>query len=113
MKTSAILETVCARMNVDIHEVRGAKRNRELAEARKVFCYTSRKLFRKTYKEIGKEINKDHATAMHAERTCGILMSAYKDFDRIVNQIIQDLSGGATVELVSFKIKEIKIQENQ
>ena len=106
MNTTTILQTVCYRMNVSIEDIRGPVRSRKLAEARKVFAYVCRKLTRTPFHLIGKEVNKDHSSIIYGVRTCEILMSAYKDFDFTVNQILSDLSTEYKGEEVKLKIQE-------
>lgn len=106
MTTTTILNVVCYRMNVSVEDIRSSVRSRKLAEARKVFAYVCRKLTRTPLHIIGKEINKDHSSIIYGVKTCEVLMSAYKDFDRVVNQILSDLSTEYKGEEVKLKIVE-------
>jgi chromosomal replication initiation ATPase DnaA len=64
-----ILQVVCTHFGVDVEQVKGVGRKAELTEARHYYCFLASKAYC-GYKlvQIGKEVNRDHATVLHAKR---------------------------------------------
>jgi chromosomal replication initiation ATPase DnaA len=60
-----ILRVICEINDVDIVDVKGKSRNKELVTARREYCYFAYNVSKKSMKKIGAKINKDHATVLH------------------------------------------------
>ena len=81
-----IIELVCEFTNQDPKEIKGQSRKREIAEARQVICYLSRKYTPCSLGEIGVFLgDRDHTTVLHSCEKISDLLSI-KD-DRIVDII--------------------------
>jgi len=60
-----ILRVICEINDVDIVDVKGKSRNKELVTARREYCYFTCNVSKKSMEKIGAKINKDHATVLH------------------------------------------------
>ena len=73
IELNAILKAVCYINQVDIFDVKGKRRFRELVTARREYSYLACKLtqlsennpYHNSLATIGAEINRDHATVLH------------------------------------------------
>jgi chromosomal replication initiator protein len=65
-----LLPIVAEYYGVPTREILGASRRKEFAMPRMVFCWMCRLYLEKTYPEIGRFLNRDHTTILHAARTC-------------------------------------------
>ena len=63
-----ILDEVCKKHNVTAREIRSRRKLRQYAMARFEFCYRARNETEFSYPVIGKFINKDHTSVLHAIR---------------------------------------------
>jgi hypothetical protein len=64
-----ILQTVCNHLKVEVHRVKSRNRLREYCTARHIYCYLATQSYGgHTLVNIGKEINRDHASVLHAKR---------------------------------------------
>lgn len=63
-----ILKYICEVDEVGVFDVKGKRRFTKLITARREFCYIARRITNKSLAEIGGEINRDHATALHHVR---------------------------------------------
>ena len=69
-----ILDIVCTYHQVEVEEIRGPSRNRELVNARQMFCNLAKKLTRHTVSNIGKKINRDHSTVVYSHKIVDTLL---------------------------------------
>jgi hypothetical protein len=65
MQLEDILRDVSNKAGVHIADLKGTSRKREFSEARQIFYKRARMLTKETLKNIGKTVNKDHATVLH------------------------------------------------
>ena len=62
-----VQETVAKYFNIDAKDLRGSKRNNEVAFPRQIAMYLCRKVAQMSLPQIGKDFGKrDHTTVMHA-----------------------------------------------
>lgn len=64
---SFILTAVTEATSIDVSEIVGPSRDRDVAEARMVACWVMRQQGM-SYSAIGRTLHRDHTTAMHAVR---------------------------------------------
>lgn len=87
-----ILDAVCSHFQVSEEAIKGSnrKKNRVLARHFYMFFLKEKKIF-KTLKEIGAQVNRDHATALHAINKLKHWIENYQDIKEIYNNINQKL----------------------
>jgi hypothetical protein len=82
-----ILDIVCTYHQVEIEDIKGPGRNRELVSARQMFCSLAKKLTRHTVTSIGEKINRDHSTVSYSHKIVDTLLEYDKflqyDYDTI------------------------------
>ena len=61
-----IFKAIRKEMKVSKEEIMSKKRDRKLVEARQMFCLLARKHTNESSGEIGKAINRDHATVLYS-----------------------------------------------
>ena len=112
MNPQIILNSVAHFFAISEDEIKGAKKPRPIAEARKVYFYLSRRLTKYSFNSIGDLVNKDHATVMHGVKSCSQLMDVYPDFRDQVNQLERELIGEkeSNVERVKLIIQENRLK---
>ena len=64
-----ITEAVCRHFNIPEKMLVTASRKREIAQARMVVMYLAREMTNKSLVEIGRQLNRNHATVLHAIST--------------------------------------------
>jgi len=83
-----VLETTCSVLGVSKDEVRSSNRLAKIVYARHIFCYLAyNTTFNKTLKEIGKFINRDHASVIHGKLKIQTQFDLYDDVAAHVKQI--------------------------
>ena len=60
-----IIQIICTNNDISIELFLSNKRDRYLSEARAAYCIIARKTTSKTTNQIGKKINRDHATVIY------------------------------------------------
>lgn len=87
-----ILNIVCTHLGVSVEDVKSTSRKAEITEARHYYCYLASKAYC-GYKlvRIGKEVNRDHATVLHAK-------------SKILNYLDVDLETVKTVQILMQKL---------
>lgn len=89
MKFDAVLKTVCECLQVPTSAVLSKSRIREVVDARHfVMWIMCRQPSRLTYGKIGKMMNRDHATVLHAKRKVDEVVSVDPLFRRKFNLVI-------------------------
>lgn len=64
-----ILNVVCTHLGVNIEDVKSGSRKAVFTEARHYYCFLASKAYcGYPLVRIGKEVNRDHATVLHAKR---------------------------------------------
>jgi hypothetical protein len=83
-----VLSVVCEHTGVTRDEMISQTRAAEIVAARHAFCYLAyHAINNHTLKEIGKVINRDHATVLHGKNK----IQDFIDFDKRVKKLITDL----------------------
>ena len=87
-----IMKVVCEEFDLDIDLITSKKRQREIVDARHIFCYLASKAYgRFTLKQIGAIVNRDHASVLHAKRKVKDLMEYDREMNALVLKIIRKL----------------------
>lgn len=87
-----ILKSVCDYFNITEEEIKGKKKNREIALPRQIAMYIMRTVANLTYPMIGELIGgRDHSTVMHAEKVIKKMIEEDNDIKNIVNDIIHKM----------------------
>jgi hypothetical protein len=87
-----IMKVVCEELDLDVDLITSKKRQRNIVDARHIFCYLASKAYgRFTLKQIGGIVNRDHASVLHAKRKVKDLMEYDKEMNMLVNTIIRKL----------------------
>jgi chromosomal replication initiator protein len=81
-----IKDKICKYFNITLIQIDNKTRKREITQARQVGMWCEKKLTNKSYKQIGSNYGKVHATAMHAVKNVDNLIETDKYFK---NQIIE------------------------
>lgn len=83
-----IEEEVCKYFDIEPEMINSKSKKQEIAQARQIAMYLSRKLTDKSFSNIGEIIGKrDHATVLHACKTVGNLIETDKKIRSSVNEI--------------------------
>ncbi len=86
-----VFETVSKKLGIPVDEIKGTKRNREIAYARHLSIYLIRKLTNLSLPNIGKVLKKDHSTIMSSLRTVEKQLGANTQTDADVNELLKEL----------------------
>ena len=84
-----IISQVCKFYNVDESVLRGAQKNKGVAEPRQMAMYLIRKLTNLSLPDIGKEFGRDHTTVLYAIRKVEV---ALKNGDQTMQNNIRDIT---------------------
>ncbi len=83
-----ILNVTCKELNVTPEEVRSENRKAEIVHARHIFCYLAATGgYNFTLVNIGKFINRDHASVLHARKKLIDIIEMYRDTAETVERI--------------------------
>ncbi len=86
-----ILDKVSKKFGIEVEEITGTRRNKEIAYARHISIYIIKKLTNLNYTQIGKVMKRDHATIMSSLRTVEKQLGANTQTDSDVNELIKEL----------------------
>tara|TARA_Y100000593_G_scaffold32601_1_gene64282 strand:- start:723 stop:1124 length:402 start_codon:yes stop_codon:yes gene_type:complete len=86
-----IFKAIRKEMKVSKEEIMSKKRDRKLVEARQMFCLLARKHTNESSVDIGKAINRDHATVLYSISTMDSLINFTKRLAIAKNYIESDL----------------------
>lgn len=86
-----IFKAIRKEMKVSKEEMMSKKRDRRLVEARQMFCLLARRHTNESSVEIGKTINRDHATVLYSVSTMDSLISFTKRLAIAKSYIEMDL----------------------
>ena len=95
---NSIVAAVVKCTGIEFNKIQSLKRQRDIIFARHLFCYFTRKRTRLSYQEIGKIINRDHATILHSVRTVENLLEYDRDFKELVPKIQIQIEKNERVE---------------
>lgn len=70
-RADIIINDAASLYGCDTEELTSSKRHRRFADARKVICYILCTLQGKTYSEVGRMLNRNHATVIYYEQKAG------------------------------------------
>lgn len=80
-------------------------RDRHFSDARKMYCYISRKCTRYSLSKIGEFINRDHTTILHSIKRCEDLMLTDKDFRNKVRHCMLKSTNILNIKTATYKEK--------
>ena len=81
-----IIKLVASHYKINVSDIYGRERTLLIAKARQMYYYIARITTNNSYEKIGKEINKNHATALHGYNVIKSMQNIYSD---IKNDIIE------------------------
>ena len=82
-----IIKLVASHYKINVSDIYGRERTLLIAKARQMYYYIARITTNNSYEKIGKEINKNHATALHGFKTMQSMVLIYSDIKNDVNEI--------------------------
>jgi chromosomal replication initiator protein len=90
-----ILDATAEMFGLEVTQLQGKSRTRDLVQARQVGMYVCRELTDLSYPQIGKEFGgRDHTTVIHAyEKVSRLMKERRKTYEDVTNLIQQILSG--------------------
>jgi chromosomal replication initiator protein len=93
---SFIIERTAEMFHLEVEQLRGKSRTRDLVHARQVGMYVCRELTDLSYPQIGKEFGgRDHTTVIHAyDKISNLMQERRKTYEDVTSLIQQILSGG-------------------
>jgi len=105
-----VLEFVCQEMAVNRAELSAGSRIRPIVLARRMYVYMARKFGEKelSFSVVGKFINKDHASCLHARNQLINEMSVDKKYRAEVLELETKFQEKMSIEIKKLKIPEIK-----
>lgn len=115
-----IQKVVCRYFVVSMDSIKGHSRRSEYNECRQIFVYLCRKMTFQSTPQIGKLINRDHSTIVHAEHKMRQRFDSDPEFKKLIqyleNLIIEEAEKDKTpkIDITNLIIpakKEIKCQE--
>lgn len=111
METSIykILQVVCDYYGVESKYILGTSRKKVYSRARHLYCYISREFTNESLVEIGKYINRDHATVSHSENKIRIEKELYKDVKKSIEEITSKIF---YMPIVIKEVDLLRISEN-
>jgi chromosomal replication initiator protein len=91
-----IIERTAEMFHLDVEQLKGKSRTRDLVHARQVGMYVCRELTDLSYPQIGKEFGgRDHTTVIHAyDKISNLMQERRKTYEDVTSLIQQILSGG-------------------
>jgi chromosomal replication initiator protein len=91
-----IIERTAEMFQLDVEQLKGKSRTRDLVHARQVGMYVCRELTDLSYPQIGKEFGgRDHTTVIHAyDKIANLMQERRKTYEDVTSLIQQILSGG-------------------
>ena len=93
---SFIIERTAEMFSLEIEQLQGKSRTRDLVHARQVGMYVCRELTDLSYPQIGKEFGgRDHTTVIHAYDKISNLMQERRKTYEDVTELIQQILSGA------------------
>lgn len=95
LSTWFILKFICERLNVNVVDIRGSSRKREVVEVRHIYCHICKRITKYSLDVIGREINRDHATVIHGNKTIQNLSTYDPQIKKKVHEILIDLMSQA------------------
>ncbi len=67
-KEKLLTDIICQHYNVRFNSLKEDNKKRVVANPRHVYCFLMRKVFNKSYSQIGRDINRDHTTVINSTR---------------------------------------------
>lgn len=84
---NSIVSAIVKVTGIEFNRIQSPKRQREIVNARQLFCYFTRKRTELSFSEIGDIINRDHATVIHSVKEIKNLLTYDREFKEIVPEI--------------------------
>ena len=75
-----LIEIVCKKTGIDIKDLKGKSRKREIVEARQLAFYILKKNTRLPFAVIGGMLNRDHTTVIHSIKVVTALKETDKEY---------------------------------
>ena len=86
-----IRDKTAAHFNVKVADLRGVRRQREIARPRQIAMYLSKTLTTRSLPDIGRVFDRDHTTVMHAVKTVESLLKTDKNLAEDIRIITRSL----------------------
>ena len=87
-----IIEEVSKHYNISINDILSNKRNKEIATPRQIIMYLCDKLTEDTKSNIGKKMNRDHATVISNINKVKELIENDPSFEKNIDSLIKTIT---------------------
>ncbi len=92
-KIDSLQQIVCELYNISIDDLKGKKRNSEIAVPRQIAMYIARKYINESFPKIGSDFGgKDHTTVMHSVNKIENELKKNNDLKIQINKIVEKLN---------------------
>lgn len=102
-----IKHKVCEYYGVTFEEIAGTTKPGNIVRARHVFCYLAYKLTKQTFAQIGKLINRDHATVLFGKNKVAFEVEMYQTSREEIEKIIYEIENENPLVVVNFDLLEL------
>lgn len=86
-ETKDALQIICEQIGVTEDEVKGRSRKRDYVIARHIFCFVSHLYYNKRLTQIGRILNRDHSSVIHAIKAVCNEQETNTDFKKTFERI--------------------------
>ena len=83
-----LISIVCEEFGISIDKFIGPRRDRQLSEARAVFCYIIRRRTEDTLMKLGELLNRDYTTVLHLSKKGDALIETCRETNDKYKEII-------------------------
>jgi chromosomal replication initiation ATPase DnaA len=96
-------QLICASFNIHWHQMIGTTKERNVVNARHIYCYISCVHLKKTTVEVGNELNRDHSTVINAREN---VIAWLKVGDPMITAKVRQIED----EFLNSKLEEVQDQ---
>jgi len=109
MTFKKILETVAAFYDIEVKDICGVRRTKELVKARQIVCYLARKELNKSFPFIGRELgSRDHTTVLYAARKIASDIHEDEKLSHELDSLLKLIKGDSEYVEKHFEEKRVK-----
>ncbi len=113
-----LIKPISIFFDIDESELLGSSRKAKLVEARHIFAYCLRKKLELSYPEIGKILERDHTSIMHACEHAEYLIGENSEIKNFINNLLNSFSfdseknGEEISGLIGVSLKNTNLSDN-